>query len=235
MRADNRGEGGILALLALVRPQRRGRSGRRPRGWSRSGCSAPRCSTATASSRRPSRCSARWRASRWRRRRSQHWIVPITVGDHLASVRGAAPRHGRHRRVFGPIMVVWFICIAVLGVHGIMRHPSVLRRAQSLVCRAASSGDTAGTASWSWARWCWWSPAPRRCTPTWGTSASARSGWPGSPWCCRRCCSTTSARVPSCSTTRRPPRNPFYSLVPGWALYPMVGIATAAAIWPRRH
>ena len=47
MRADNDGEGGIMALIALIQ-----RAGRRAAGagarWSRSASSAPRCSTATA-------------------------------------------------------------------------------------------------------------------------------------------------------------------------------------------
>ena len=55
MRADNHGEGGILALTALVMPTAPG-GRRRARCSCCSACSAPRCSTATASSRRPSRC-----------------------------------------------------------------------------------------------------------------------------------------------------------------------------------
>ena len=56
MRADNRGEGGLLALTALVlRTTSRGQRAlfvdHGARGWS-----APRCSMATASSRRRSRC-----------------------------------------------------------------------------------------------------------------------------------------------------------------------------------
>jgi len=48
MRADNHGEGGILALTSLVIPPRVKRcQGWRP-GWSRSECSAQRCSTETA-------------------------------------------------------------------------------------------------------------------------------------------------------------------------------------------
>ena len=48
MRADNKGEGGILALAALVRSKndRSARRGSRSRSCSR--CSAPACSTATA-------------------------------------------------------------------------------------------------------------------------------------------------------------------------------------------
>ena len=48
MRADNDGEGGIMALIALIQ-RHRPRAAARPRSrWSRSASSAPRCSTATA-------------------------------------------------------------------------------------------------------------------------------------------------------------------------------------------
>jgi KUP system potassium uptake protein len=59
MRADNRGEGGVLALMAL--------GGGSARRCSSSACSAPRSSTATGSSPRRSQCSARSRGSRSRR------------------------------------------------------------------------------------------------------------------------------------------------------------------------
>ena len=55
MRADNHGEGGILALLALVSP-RRAKQNRGAPSWSWSASSARRCSTATARSRRRFRC-----------------------------------------------------------------------------------------------------------------------------------------------------------------------------------
>jgi KUP system potassium uptake protein len=64
MRADNDGEGGIMALITLIRRQGvpDGR-GARPRSR-RSGSSARRCSSATALSRRPSRFCPRSRASK---------------------------------------------------------------------------------------------------------------------------------------------------------------------------
>ena len=64
LRADNDGEGGILALLSLVAPERVA-NGARFRFWSCSASSARRCSTATASSPRQSRCFRPWRASSW--------------------------------------------------------------------------------------------------------------------------------------------------------------------------
>ena len=48
MRADNRGEGGILALMALVPQPRERHATRGAICSSRSASSAPRCSTATA-------------------------------------------------------------------------------------------------------------------------------------------------------------------------------------------
>ena len=48
MRADNKGEGGILALLALVAQSPDAQHGGAARCSWRSGCSARRCSTATA-------------------------------------------------------------------------------------------------------------------------------------------------------------------------------------------
>ena len=40
----------------------------------------------------------------------------------------AIQRHGTHRvgRLFGPIMVLWFIVLAVLGVRSMLQHPHVL-------------------------------------------------------------------------------------------------------------
>ena len=44
LRADNKGEGGILSLTSLLPPRGSGRQS----GWCCSDCSAPRCCTATA-------------------------------------------------------------------------------------------------------------------------------------------------------------------------------------------
>ena len=109
MRADNHGEGGILALLALVRSRGEAAAGAR-RCSSCSGSSARRCSTATASSPRRSRSSAPSRASRWPPRPSRRsWCritVVILVGALLRSSATAPTGIGR---VFGPIMLVWFV------------------------------------------------------------------------------------------------------------------------------
>ena len=114
--ADNRGEGGIMALLALLQPRRR-RGGVRPvlighrpvrrgaalrRRRHHAGDLGPR----------------RGRGHRASRRRScPPWVVPIVSSVILVALfmfqrRGTA----RVGAVFGRVMVVWFASIALLGV-----------------------------------------------------------------------------------------------------------------------
>ena len=95
LRADNRGEGGTLSLMALARGELPKRAGADPR---RSASAARRCSSATPSSRRRSRCCRRSRASKVVTptlrclRRADH------AGDPGDPVFGAALRDGQCRR-----------------------------------------------------------------------------------------------------------------------------------------
>ena len=54
------------------------------------------------------------------------YVVPVTVG--ILIVVFAIQRHGTHRvgNLFGPIMVVWFVVIAALGIRWIVQAPIVL-------------------------------------------------------------------------------------------------------------
>jgi KUP system potassium uptake protein len=55
------------------------------------------------------------------------WVVPITLailtGLFLVQRRGT----DRVGKMFGPVMIVWFATLTVLGVRGIATHPAVLR------------------------------------------------------------------------------------------------------------
>jgi KUP system potassium uptake protein len=55
------------------------------------------------------------------------FVVPITAVIIIALF--SVQRHGTAAvgRFFGPVMVVWFVVIGVLGVRGIMGHPQILR------------------------------------------------------------------------------------------------------------
>ena len=219
MRADNDGEGGILALLALARGECAS-AARHRHGCSVLAWSARRCSTATASSRRPSRCCRRsraWRSPRPARQtcRADHVVILLACSP----CRSAAP--ARIGRVFGPVMVVWFVVIAVLGIAGIIRQPARVARAlphHALIFCWRHGGSSRSSCS---AASCCASPAARRSTPTWATSPPAHPRawfW----WCSRRCCSTTSARA-RCARDPTAGRQPvLWSSRPHGARIPMV-------------
>ena len=126
MRADNDGEGGIMALMALAQRTL-------PKG-SRSaymvgvlgvfgaslffgdGVITPAVSVLSAIE------GIEVVAPQLR-----HWIVPLTV--LVLTVLFATQRFGTEKvgKVFGPITIVWFICLAVLGGVNILHAPEVLK------------------------------------------------------------------------------------------------------------
>lgn len=124
VRADNRGEGGILALMALV-TERRGEPGRRSWliGIGLAGAAllyadamiTPAISVLSAleglTAESPTLAPA---------------VVPgaaaILLGLFLAQRRGS----GRLGATFGPLMLLWFAVLGVLGVAKIVENPDVL-------------------------------------------------------------------------------------------------------------
>ena len=125
MRADNDGEGGILALFALA--QRRLITGST---WAKVAVGLALAGTAfffcdaliTPAISVLSAVEGLELLSPDLKR----YVLPITLA--VLAVLFAYQRHGTARvgRLFGPIMVVWFVVIAVIGVLPILRHPQVL-------------------------------------------------------------------------------------------------------------
>jgi KUP system potassium uptake protein len=125
LRADNRGEGGIVALLALLSARNA-----QPGTWRAQllivglvgaallygdGAITPAISVLSAIEGlkvdAPSLAPA---------------VVPLTIiiliGLFIVQRKGA----GFIGRIFGPIMLAWFLVIGLLGIHGIVRAPGVL-------------------------------------------------------------------------------------------------------------
>ena len=125
LRADNRGEGGIVALLALLSARNA-----RPGSWRAQllvvglvgaallygdGAITPAISVLSAIEGlkvdAPSLAPA---------------VVPITIviliGLFMIQKQGA----GFIGRIFGPVMLAWFAVLAALGIHGIVKAPAVL-------------------------------------------------------------------------------------------------------------
>jgi KUP system potassium uptake protein len=125
MRADNKGEGGIMALMALAL---RG-VGRQPKlRWLLAiigifgaalfygdGVITPAISVLSAVE--GVKVAAPGLA---------HWVVPVTAV--ILFFLFALQRHGTERvgRLFGPVMVIWFIVIGLLGARMILTEPHVL-------------------------------------------------------------------------------------------------------------
>ena len=125
LKADNRGEGGVLALLALVRGKTEPLGGRRllillglfaAALLYGDGAITPVMSVLGALEGISVATPA-----------LEQWIVPIALviltGLFLLQKRGTAGIG----RLFGPVMIVWFSCLMVFGVINIAKDPSVLR------------------------------------------------------------------------------------------------------------
>ncbi|OWJ89668.1 potassium transporter Kup [Pseudomonas sp. A46] len=56
-----------------------------------------------------------------------HWVVPITVVLLIGLF--VIQKHGTARigTLFGPVMVIWFSVLGLLGIHGILQRPEVLQ------------------------------------------------------------------------------------------------------------
>jgi KUP system potassium uptake protein len=125
-RADNAGEGGILAMLALLPKQWR------ERGTGKlgplvalllfgaallygDGVITPAMSVLSA-----------MEGLRVATHALDHVVVPLTVAILIGLF--VAQKHGTDRigSVFGPVMLLWFTTLAVLGAVAIARHPAVL-------------------------------------------------------------------------------------------------------------
>lgn len=229
LRADNKGEGGILALTALVAP-------RAPASFKGSrgvliilglfgsallygdGVITPAISVLSA-------VEGLNVATPF----FEPYVVLITVfilvGLFLIQSSGTA----RIGKLFGPIILIWFVTIALLGVKGILEHPQVLKalnpayaveffastpKQSFLVLGSVFLVVTGGEALYA-------------DLGHFGRHA-IQLGW-------------FSVALPSLVlqyfgqgalllTSPQAVENPFYLLAPVWALYPLVVIATMATI-----
>ena len=228
VRADNGGEGGILALMALVSPWKRNRGSGR---WFIAtigvfgaallygdGMITPAISVLSAVEGLEVATKA-----------FNPYVIPITVVIlvllFVFQRRGTAGVGA----VFGPVMILWFSVLGLLGITGIVRHPQVLEavspiHAVSFFLRNGLSGFlvlgavflvvTGGEALYAdlghftrrTIRFTWFaSVLPALLLNYFGQGALLLNN-------------------PESVT------QPFYQLVPDWALYPVVLLATVATV-----
>ena len=124
MHADNRGEGGILALMALAQRVRSGPACGTASPWWES--PAPACSLAMACITPAISVLSAVEGLEVSTPTLQQYVLPICVV--VIVVLFAMQYRGTRSvgRVFGPVMAVWFVVIGALGVVEIAHHPFVL-------------------------------------------------------------------------------------------------------------
>ena len=229
MRVDNQGEGGIMALITLLRrwPSRRGRrTALLLAGLGVFGAAlflgdsmiTPAISVLSAVEGlkvvQPSLAEA---------------VVPITAV--IIVVLFAAQRFGSAAvgRLFGPVMVVWFVTIGACGVWGIAQEPQILRALSPTYALAFMTGDF---------RVAFFALAAIVLAVTGAEALYADMGHFG-----RRPISLgwTGLVFPACALSyfgqgalilhdRTNISAPFFLLTPGWARLPVILLATAATV-----
>ncbi len=157
------------------------------------------------------------------------WVLPTTIAVLLALF--ATQRFGTERvgRAFGPIIVVWFFALAVIGVHNIAGNPEVLQALDprwgvrffldhgwhgtfllGAVVLCVTGGEALYADMGHFGRrpiqWAWNGFVLPSLTLNYLGQGALILVDPGAV------------------------SNPFYLGVPPWALYPMIGLATAATV-----
>ena len=226
MRADNAGEGGILALVALVRTRagRAGRVGLIALGLFGAallygdGMITPAISVLSAVE-----------GLSIATHRFEPYVVPITVVILIVLFLVQSRGTSGIGTIFGPIMIGWFIVLALLGVPAIARNPIVLTALSPsygigfFEAHGFSAVLTLGAvvlvitgAEALYADMGHFGPQPIRIA--WFTLVlpSLLVNYFGQG---ALLLTDAEARV-----------NPFYHLAPSWALYPLVVVSTTATI-----
>jgi len=233
MHADNQGEGGVLALTALI-PGRSGRKG----GFSRladgrpilialgifgtatlygDGMITPAVTVLSAIEGLEVATPL-----------FQPYVVPLTVAILIGLF--LIQKYGTHRvgGLFGPIMVVWFVVLAALGISWIARLPAVLsafdpRHAVSFFAANGFTGFAVLGAVF--------------LVVTGGEALYADMGHFGKQpirlaWYALVLPSLVLNYLGQGALMLLDPKvdHPFFLLAPSWALMPLVALATAAAI-----
>ena len=227
MRADNRGEGGIIALVALLNPWKSkpgtGRYALMLLGLFGGallygdGTITPAISVLSAIEGLKVATPA-----------FQPYVIPITlallVGLFMLQRRGT----GGIGALFGPVLIVWFLTIGALGVRGILGHPEVLKainpwHALDYFLRHGLSGFAVLGAVF--------------LAITGGEALYADMGHFGRrpirlAWFILVLPCLLLNYFGQGALVLADPQNhePFYHLVPSWGIYPMVALAGAATV-----
>lgn len=157
------------------------------------------------------------------------YIMPMAVLVLLGLFAVQTFGTARIAQAFGPVMLLWFVIIAVLGIAGVAHHPAVLAAVDPrhgirfLVSHGWGSFAVLGGVF---------------LAITGGEALYADMGHIGrkpirSSWYCivlPALLLNYAGQIALISDTPRLEGNPFFRIVPSWGVYPMVALATVATV-----
>ncbi len=229
MRADNKGEGGVLALLSLAVTEREGQ-GRRSTRWLLllgvfgaallygDGIITPAVTVLSA-----------MEGLEVATPMFQPYVAPLAVVVLVVLFRVQRLGTGRVGRVFGPVMLAWFTALALLGVRGIWLAPQIVQ---------ALSPHHAGLFLWHNSRLAFVVLGAVFLVVTGAEALYADMGHFGASPIRRAWFAVVLPGLvlnylgegALLLVNPEAAHNPFFILAPSWAVLPLVGLATMAAV-----
>ncbi len=125
MRADNNGEGGILALIALLQ-RKKLTSGLSHRLLVTAGVFGAALFFGDAMITPAISVLSAAEGLKIVSPALESYVIPLTIGILIGLFAVQSKGTGRMGALFGPVMMCWFLVLAILGINSIAEHPAVL-------------------------------------------------------------------------------------------------------------
>jgi KUP system potassium uptake protein len=232
-RADNRGEGGIMALIALALHDAKGNQRQMKMimiigvlgaaMFYGDGMVTPAISVLSAVEGLEVATPA-----------LKPFVIPVTLivlfGLFFIQRRGTATMGA----FFGPVMLLWFSTLAVLGISNIVAHPAILAALNPLYGIEFLLANKA----WRWLRWvmsCWRLPVRSALYADMGHFGRKPIVRAWFAFVLPALVLNYFGQGALILGNPAAAENPFYLSAPEWALYPLIGLATVATVIASRQ
>ena len=229
MRADNDGEGGIMALIALIRRRGMSGEGRTKKVLAALGIFGASLFFGDSMITPAISVLSAVEGVKVAAPSVSHLVIPITVAIIVLLFLFQRLGTSAVGRLFGPVMVVWFAVIAGLGVRGIVAHPAILKALSPTYAIGFLAGHF-GTAFFSLTAVVLAVTGAEALYADMGHFGQApiRRAWLIAvfPACILNYLGQGALILGNHGTVS----NPFFLLAPGWARLPMVFLATVATV-----
>jgi KUP system potassium uptake protein len=229
LKADNQGEGGILSLLSLAGDIRKGGKTRLSRGLVIVGIAGAALLYGDGVITPSISVLSAVEGLEIATIKLKPFVIPLTLGILFGLFAVQSKGTGTIGKMFGPIMLVWFIALGALGVNQISSNPSVLwalnpgKAFQFIANHGMGSLAIMGSVF---------------LVVTGGEALYADMGHFGRKpisraWTFLVCPMLILNYLGQGALTLVDPcsrENPFFNMAPGFLLYPLIAIATAATV-----